>query len=72
MRTIKWADENKKDIVIKETKTITRAVNLEGLLRDLEIAEQTVNNLKAEIAEIKNTLGIKENGFIKKKTNSTN
>jgi len=69
MKVIRWADNNKKEILIEETKSIVerRKTTLENLQRDLKIAKQRaaeiqelINNLKAEIAEVKNALGIKE------------
>jgi len=66
-KKIRWADEKKQDIVISETKTVEKHTNLRCKEHDLEMAkkyvieaQQQVNKLEAEIAEIKTALNIKE------------
>jgi len=65
-RIIRWADEDKKEIEIEEVKPIKRRLTLENLQRDLETARQhaaraqkVVEDLEAEIAEIKAALKIR-------------
>ena len=65
-KIIRWADKDKKEIEIEEIKPVKRRLTLENLQRDLETArrhaaraQKVVEDLEAEIAEIKATLKIR-------------
>ena len=64
-RTIRWADDKKREIIISEDVMQEKRTTLENRKRDLQFArehaakaQQIVIDLEAEILEIKQTLGI--------------